>query len=412
MYNKMNKSIEQQLKILGDRTVDLISREELFKKLEQAEKNQKPLRVKYGADPSAPDVHLGHVVGLNKLREFQQLGHTVIFIIGDFTGMIGDPSGRSEIRKPLSRETIMANARTYQKQIFKVLDPRRTEIRFNSEWLGKMALEEILKLSSRITVAQMLMRDDFQKRYTDNQPISLTEFLYPLIQGYDSIVVEADVEVGGTDQLFNLLIGRDLQKAFGKEPQVIMTLPLLVGLDGVKKMSKSLNNYIGINESAREIFGKVMSINDELMWRYFALILGRSKDEISTLRQAMDQGKQHPRMVKDDLARQIVALFHPGTAAEAASQEFKRIFSEHKLPDTIPTVKIPMSRRNNGKLLIVPLLVTAGLATSKGASRRLIQQGAVKVNSEKVEDINAELVVPENCIIQAGKRAFARIVSG
>jgi len=398
----MNIPIEKQLEILAARSVDLVSRAELRRKLETAAAAKRPLRVKYGADPSAPDIHLGHVVGLNKLREFQDLGHTVVFIIGDFTGMIGDPSGRSETRKPLSREQVDANAKTYQDQIFKVLDRARTEVRFNSEWCAGLGFPDVLRLTAHVTVAQMLARDDFQKRFKENQPISVVEFLYPVIQGYDSVKVDADIEVGGTDQLFNLLVGRDLQKAFGKEQQVVLTLPLLEGLDGVRKMSKSLGNYVGVTESTREMFGKIMSIPDTLMGRYAELVLGRPE-------QAKDE--RHPRQVKDELAQAIVARFHSPEAAQAASTEFARVFAEHKQPDEIPTVVIPMARRKDGKLGIMALLVAAGLAESNGAARRLVQQGAVKIGETKITDIAAELAIPEGTVIQAGKRAFARIVS-
>ena len=401
----MNIPIDRQLDILTARSVDLVSRAELRRKLEASAAAKRPLRVKYGADPSAPDIHLGHVVGLNKLREFQDLGHTVVFIIGDFTGMIGDPSGRSETRKPLSREQVAFNAQTYQDQVFKVLDRARTEVRFNSERCAPLAFPDVLRLTAHVTVAQMLSRDDFQKRFKDNQPISVVEFLYPVIQGYDSVRVDADVEIGGTDQLFNLLVGRDLQKAFGKEQQVVLTLPLLEGLDGVRKMSKSLGNYVGITESPREMFGKIMSIPDALIGRYAALVLGRPE-------QASVAGdERHPRQVKDELAQAVVARFHGPDAARSASAEFARVFAEHKQPDEIPTVVIPMARRKDGKLGVMALLVAAGLAESNGAARRLVQQGAVKIGETKITAITAELAIPEGSVVQAGKRAFARIVS-
>lgn len=406
------EEIDRQLDVITARTVNLISQEDLRKKIQKALETHKPLRVKYGADPSAPDIHLGHVVALNKLREFQELGHTVVFIIGDFTGIIGDPSGRSETRSPLSRDTIQANAKTYQDQVFRILDPGQTEIRFNSEWCASLSFEDVLRLSAQVTVAQMLARDDFQKRFAENQSISLVEFLYPLIQGYDSVMINADIEVGGTDQLFNLLVGRDLQKAFGKETQAVMTLPLLEGLDGVKKMSKSLGNYVAVNEPPREMFGKIMSIHDNLMWRYYSLILCKSDSDIQAMRQAVEQGKQHPRDIKDALAQEVVARFYGADAARTVSEEFERVFSEHKLPDTIPFLTIPMSQRKNGRLWIVSLLVSAGLADSNSAARRLIQQGAVTVDGEKISDVQAELKIPDGCIIQAGKRGFARIISG
>lgn len=406
---EMNIPIERQFEIIANRAVDLVSRDELRRKLENSIAQNKPLRIKYGADPSAPDIHLGHVVGLKKLREFQDLGHTVVFIIGDFTGMIGDPTGRSETRRPLSREEITANARTYQEQVFRVLDQERTEVCFNSEWCAGLNFEGVLKLSARVTVAQMLARDDFQKRFRENQPISIIEFIYPIIQGYDSVMVEADVEVGGTDQLFNLLVGRDLQKSFGCEQQVVLTLPLLEGLDGVKKMSKSLGNYIGISEPPKEIFGKIMSIPDELMWRYFSLVLCRKESDMENLRKAVAAGQRHPRDVKDELARDIVAAFHGKDAAKAASEEFSRVFSEHKLPDEISTASIPAGDLANGKMRIVALLVAAGLAESKSAARRLVQQGAVKFEGQKITNVDAEITVGNGNILQAGKRGIARL---
>ncbi|MDD5483330.1 MAG: tyrosine--tRNA ligase [Kiritimatiellae bacterium] len=404
-----NMDAERQLEIIAGRTVNLVSKEELRRKLENSIASQRPLRVKYGADPSAPDIHVGHVVALKKLREFQDLGHTVVFIIGDFTAMIGDPSGRSETRKPLAREEVTANAKTYQEQVRRILDPARTEVHFNSEWLANMTFDNVLKLSARLTVAQMLAREDFQKRFRENLPISIVEFTYPIIQGYDSVMVEADVEVGGTDQLFNLLIGRDLQKSFGCAQQVIMTLPLLEGLDGVKKMSKSLGNYIGITEPAREIFGKVMSIPDELMWRYFSLVLCRRDVEVQSLREAMAAGKRHPRELKDELAREITAMFHGRDAARAASEEFARVFSGHKLPDAIPAANIPAASLKDGKAGIVALLAAAGLAESKSAARRLVQQGAVKIEGRKITDVNAEIAVADENILQAGKRGIVRL---
>lgn len=407
----MKTTLDQQLEIITTHSVDLVSRDELRTKLERATAERRPLRIKYGADPSAPDIHLGHVVGLNKLRELQDLGHTVVFIIGDFTGMIGDPSGQSETRQPLSRDQIQANAQTYQTQIFRILDPQRVEIHFNSEWCAGMIFADVLKLSGHVTVAQMLTRNDFQQRFADNNPISLIEFLYPLIQAYDSVMINADIELGGTDQLFNLLVGRDLQKAYGQTPQVALTLPLLEGLDGTRKMSKSLGNYVGINEPAREMFGKLMSIPDSLIWPYDTLVLCRPETEIAATRQAVENGTRHPRQVKDELARRIVARFHGKTAADAAAEEFLRVFSKHKLPDTIPAITIPIAQRKNGKLWIVSLLVSAGLAESNGTARRLIQQGAVKVGDEKISDVQTELDIPDGCVVQAGKRGFVRILS-
>ncbi len=408
----MNIPAERQLERLAARSVDLVSRAELSRKLEAAAAAGRPLRVKYGADPSAPDIHLGHVVVLTKLREFQDLGHTVVFIIGDFTGLIGDPSGRSDTRPTLSREQIAAHARTYQEQVFRVLDPARTEVRFNSEWCAGLAFEDALRLAGRATVAQLLARDDFQKRFRENHPISLVEFLYPIVQGYDSVQVRADVELGGTDQLFNLLMGRDLQKAFGQEPQVALTLPLLEGLDGARKMSKSLGNYVGITEPPREMFGKLMSIPDALIPRYASLALGRPESETEALREALARGARHPRDAKDELARALVARFHSPEAAAAASAEFARIFREGQAPDDIPEVRLPASLCQDGKTWIVALLVHAGLADSRGAARRLVEQGAVKVGGARITDPGAAIEIPDGCVIQAGKRRFARIVSG
>jgi len=400
-----NKEVERQISILADRTVDLHSVHELRGKLERSLAENRPLRVKLGADPSAPDIHLGHVVPLNKLREFQDLGHLVVFIIGDFTGMIGDPSGKSATRPQLTREQVMANAKSYQEQVFKVLDPEKTEIRFNSEWHAPMTFEDVIRLSAHVTVAQILARDDFAKRYAASQPISLVEFLYPLVQAYDSVMIRADVELGGTDQLFNLLLGRELQKTYSQEPQIVMTLPLIEGLDGVNKMSKSLGNYIGVNEPAREIYGKAMSVSDALMWRYFSLILCMPQDEIAEIKKAVETGARHPRDVKDELARKLVAKFHDEAAAAQASDEFKRIFSQNQLPDDVP--EVAMAGEKSG---IVDLLVNAKLAPSRGEARRLIEQGGVKIDDEKVSDIHAEIPLKTGMIIRAGKRKFAKIV--
>jgi tyrosyl-tRNA synthetase len=376
------------------RATDLISREELARKLGAG----RPLRIKYGADPSAPDLHLGHVVGLNKLREFQEAGHTVVFIIGDFTAMIGDPSGRSQTRKPLSREQVRVNAESYQRQVFKILDPARTEMRFNSEWLGPMGFEEVVRLSAKVTVAQMLAREDFANRYRSNAPISLVEFLYPLIQAYDSVMVKADVELGGTDQLFNLLLGRELQKEMGQESQVVMTLPLLEGLDGVQKMSKSLGNYIGVTEAPQEMFGKVMSISDDLMWRYFALVLCAPAADIERLLTL------HPRAAKDELARRVVERFHGAAAGRAASEEFARVFSQSELPAEIPEFALP-----EGAVGLVHLLVQCKLAASNSEARRLVEQGAVRLDDVRMTDSKAQVQVRKGLVIRSGKRGFARI---
>ena len=402
----MNPTTEPILDRLCARAVDVHLREELAAKL----KAGRPLRVKYGADPSAPDIHLGHVVGLNKLREFQDAGHTVVFIIGDFTAMIGDPSGRSKTRPPLSREQVDANAASYQEQVFKVLDRDRTEVRYNREWFGDMGFDEVIRLAAKVTVAQMLQRDDFAKRHADNQPISLVEFLYPLVQAYDSVMVEADVELGGTDQLFNLLLGREIQKQHGQEPQVVMTLPLLEGLDGVQKMSKSLDNYIGITEPPGEIFGKAMSVPDELMWRYFELVLARPADEVAGLRTAVEKGERHPREVKDELGRALVARFHSEAAAHEASAEFARVFSKGQLPDELPVVDVPAHLiEPDGTAGILNLIKAASFASSTSEARRLVTQGAVTYGEEKITDPSARPHVQEDAVLKVGKRKFARL---
>jgi len=397
-------NIDQQLELLTARHVDLFSKEELKKKLEIAAKEKRGLRIKYGADPSAPDIHLGHAVGLNKLREFQDAGHTVVFIIGDFTGMIGDPSGKSATRPALSREQVAANAESYKQQIFKILDPAKTEVRFNSEWLGGMKFEDVIRLSAHVTVAQLLARDDFSKRYADNRPISLVEFLYPLVQAYDSVMVKADVELGGTDQLFNLLLGRELQKVYGQYPQVVMTLPLIEGLDGVQKMSKSLGNYVGINESAKEMFGKLMSVSDELMWKYFLHILCRKPEEIKAMQAKVASGELHPRAVKDELGRCVVDRFVGAGEGQKASEEFARIFAQKELPDDMPDLKL------DGEIGIIDLVVKAGFASSTSEARRLVQQGGVKINDEAVTDVKAVITPVDGMILKVGKRKFARIV--
>jgi tyrosyl-tRNA synthetase len=403
--NVMNKQAEEIAGKLAHRSVDLVSFDELKSKLELSAREKRPLRIKYGADPSAPDIHLGHVVGLNKLREFQEQGHVVIFLIGDFTGMIGDPSGRSQTRKPLSRDQVQANAKSYENQVFKILDPTLTEIRFNSEWCSPMKFEDVIRLSGHVTVAQMLARDDFSKRYAANQPISLVEFMYPLIQAYDSVVLKADVELGGTDQLFNMLLGRELQKAFGQQPQVVITLPLLEGLDGVNKMSKSLGNYIGITEMPKEVFGKVMSVSDDLMWRYFSLVLCMPEEEIELLRQAVQSGQRHPRDIKDELARSVVAKFHGPDAGQAESAEFARVFSKKELPSDIPVLELTAAGAT-----LIEALVKAGLAESNSEARRLIQQGAVEVGGQKITDPKARPDMPDGTIIRCGKRGFAKVV--
>ncbi|MBN2162992.1 MAG: tyrosine--tRNA ligase [Pontiellaceae bacterium] len=402
-------NIEEQLDFLSARAVDFINRDDMKKKLEKAQSEGRGLRIKYGADPSAPDIHLGHVVGLNKLREFQEAGHTVVFIIGDFTGMIGDPSGKSATRPALSREQVAKNAESYKQQVFKILDPEKTEVRFNSEWLGEMKFEDVIRLTAHVTVAQLLARDDFSKRYSENRPISLVEFLYPLVQAYDSVMVKADLELGGTDQLFNLLLGRELQKIMGQEPQCVMTLPLIEGLDGVNKMSKSLNNYVGVDETPRDMYGKLMSVPDDLMWKYFEYILCWPADKVKETHARVAGGELHPRAVKDMLGQEVVARFIGEDEAKAASEEFTRIFAKGDLPDEIPEVKVPAGVEMIG---LLNLMVLAKLANSNGEARRLIKQGAVKINDEKISDERAEIKPEDGMIIRSGKRGFAKVVIG
>ncbi|MDW8256477.1 MAG: tyrosine--tRNA ligase [Acidobacteriota bacterium] len=402
-------TIEEQLAYLKRGVVDLIREEDLRQKLERSRATGRPLRVKLGADPTAPDLHLGHTVVLRKLRQFQQLGHTVIFLIGDFTGMIGDPTGRSITRPPLSREEIEANAETYKQQVFKILDPERTVIEFNSRWLGALRSEDWIRLTAKVTVAQILERDDFQKRLRDGSPISLHELLYPVAQAYDSVVLQADVELGGTDQKFNLLVGRDLQREFGQEPQVIMTVPLLVGTDGVQKMSKSYGNYIGLTEPPEEMYGKLMSISDELMWTYYELLTDVPAEELARWRAGAETGSLNPRDVKAQLARRLVAEFHSEEAARRAEEEFNRVFRERGLPSEMPIFRLSASVGDRVEL--ARLLVQAGLAPSRREAQRLIEQGGVHVDGERIADPRAHIVVRSEFVLQVGRRRFLRVLS-
>lgn len=402
----IKKEARKQFEILKRRTVEVVTEEEFLRKLERSLATQVPLRVKLGVDPTAPDLHLGHTVVIHKLREFQELGHQVIFLIGDFTGMIGDPSGRSETRKPLTKEEVLRNAETYKRQIFKLLDPEKTVIEFNSRWASKMSAEELIHLAGRYTVARMLERDDFQKRTASGQPIGIHEFLYPLLQGYDSVMLKADVELGGTDQTFNLLVGRELQRDFGQEPQVIMTMPILEGLDGVQKMSKSLGNYIGIDEPAKEIYGKVMSIPDALMLRYYELVTHLPSEEVERIRQRLQEGLLHPREAKANLAKLLVSLYHGAEAAEKAQEEFNRVFRDKQAPEDLETVHIMAT----GQRLWLPLVLTrAGLTPSSSEARRLIQQGAVEVDGKRITDVNCELATDREYLVRVGKRKFKRV---
>jgi tyrosyl-tRNA synthetase len=395
-------SIQQQLEEIRRGSAELLIEAELVKKLSRG----KPLRIKAGFDPTAPDLHLGHTVLINKMRQFQQFGHEVIFLIGDFTGLIGDPTGRNATRPRLTPEDVAANARTYQEQIFKILDPARTVIEFNSKWLSNMPLPKFVEVAAQYTVARMLERDDFAKRYKAGQPISVHEFFYPLAQGYDSVALRADVELGGTDQKFNLLVGRQLQEAYGQEPQIVLTMPLLEGLDGVNKMSKSLGNYVGITEAPDAQFGKLMSVSDELMWRYFELLSFRPLKEIAGLRAAISGGR-NPRDVKFELAKEIVGRFHGVEAAERAQAEFIARFSQKSLPTDLPLQAI-ISGDPAGETLVAALKA-AGLASSNSEAVRKLAEGAVRVDGEKVIDRTVRLAVGTECILQVGPRRFARV---
>jgi tyrosyl-tRNA synthetase len=380
---------------------ELIVEEELARKLATGRK----LRVKLGLDPTAPDLHLGHTVVINKLRHFQELGHQVQFLIGDFTGMIGDPTGKNQTRPPLSREQILANAQSYRDQVFKILDPDRTQILFNSEWSDKLGAEGMIRLASRYTVARLLERDDFSKRFRGNQPIAVHELLYPLMQGYDSVAMRADVELGGTDQKFNLLVGRELQKDYGQEPQVILTMPLLEGLDGKEKMSKSLGNYVGIAEPPQEIFGKLMSVSDDLMWRYIELLSFEPLSTVGKWRSEVAAGA-NPREVKVRFAKEIVARFHGSQAAQAAEADFDQRFREGAMPENMPEVSV---KAPEGGILIGHLLKQAGLTPSTSEAQRMIDQGGVKLDGERVSDKSLKLMPGQTLVAQVGKRKFARI---
>lgn len=379
----------------------LASEAELAKKLEQ----NRPLRIKAGFDPTAPDLHLGHTVLINKMRQFQEFGHEVIFLIGDFTGMIGDPTGKNVTRQPLTPEAVAANAKTYKAQIFKILDPAKTRVVFNSEWMGQMNAADMVQLAAKHTVARMLERDDFHKRYQGNQPIAIHEFLYPLVQGYDSVALKADAELGGTDQKFNLLVGRQLQEHYGQPPQVILTMPILEGLDGVQKMSKSLNNYIGIQEPPGEMFGKIMSISDDLMWRYFELLSFRPMADVESLRKAIADG-HNPRDVKFELAAEIVARFHDQTAAQAAQAEFIARFQQGAIPDDMPALELATE---NGSLAVAHILKAAKLTASTSDAHRLVAQGGVKMDGERLDDSRREIPAGSSHVFQVGKRKFARV---
>jgi tyrosyl-tRNA synthetase len=398
------EQIDENLAILKRGCDEILLESELIEKL----KKGKPLRIKAGFDPTAPDLHLGHTVLINKLRQFQNLGHEVLFLIGDFTGMIGDPTGKSTTRPPLTRDEVIENARTYEQQIFKILDPERTLVMFNSSWMNEMNVTDLIQLAAKHTVARMLERDDFDKRYKSGQPIAIHEFLYPLIQGYDSVAMKADVELGGTDQKFNLLVGRELQKHYGQDPQIVMTMPILEGLDGVQKMSKSLNNYIGIHEAPDEMFGKIMSISDDLMWRYFELLSFKSDAEIEQFKTAVAEGT-NPRDVKFKLAEEIIERFHDKAAAQKAMENFIARFQKGAMPEDIPEATVAATE---GEIPIANLLKQANLVNSTSDAMRMIKQGAVKIDGDRIEDPKLQIKIGTCHVYQVGKRRFAKVTVG
>ncbi len=406
LSNTERAEFERQLAILSSGAVDIIPADELKAKLANSIREQRPLRIKLGLDPSAPDIHLGHTVVIRKLRQFQDLGHQVQLVIGDFTGRIGDPTGRSEVRKQLTEEQIQANARTYVQQYGKILDMERTKLYFNSEWLAPLTFEDVIRLASAMTLARMLERDDFHKRYTENLPISLHEFFYPLMQGYDSVALETDIELGGTDQTFNLLVGRNLQREHGLAEQVAMTMPLLEGLDGVQKMSKSLGNYIGVNDAPEQMYGKTMSVPDELMLRYYELTTDIGPEELAELKAGLADGSVHPRDAKMRLAHKIVSMYHGPQAAAEAEQHFRTVFQQGALPEDIPEqIWVGEPTAN-----IIDLLQEAKLVPSRSEARRMVEQGAVRVNEERVADSKQEFALGSGLVIQVGKRKFVRLI--
>lgn len=399
-------TVADQLALLRRGAVEILLEEELAAKIQRSLKTGQPLRIKAGFDPTAPDLHLGHTVLIQKLKHFQELGHQVIFLIGDFTGMIGDPSGKSETRKPLTEAEVQANAKTYERQIYKILDPDKTQVDFNSRWMKPMSAQGLIELAAKHTVARMLEREDFHQRFSNHAPISIHEFLYPLIQGYDSVALRADVELGGTDQKFNLLVGRELQREYGQEPQVVLTMPLLEGLDGVNKMSKSLGNYVGIDEPPQEMFGKLMSISDDLMGRYYELLSDLSVAELGRLKEALASGALHPRLAKENLAKEIVARYHSPAAAEEAARQFAAIFREGALPEEIDQVQLKISESS---LWLPKVIQQAGLAASTSEARRLIQQGGVHLDGVKVSDVDLQLPAGQEYLLRVGKRKFKRV---
>ena len=399
-------SVAEQLALIRRGAVEILVEEELAAKLKRSRETGQPLRIKAGFDPTAPDLHLGHTVLIHKLKHFQELGHQVIFLIGDFTGMIGDPTGKSETRKALTEAEVAENARTYERQIFKILAPEKTIVDFNSRWLKPMSAQGLIELAAKHTVARMLEREDFHQRFLNHAPISIHEFLYPLIQGYDSVALQADVELGGTDQKFNLLVGRELQREYGQEPQVVLTMPLLEGLDGVNKMSKSLGNYVGIDEPPQEMFGKIMSISDELMLRYYELLSDLTVAELERLKGDLASGSLHPRLAKENLAKEMVARYHTPAAAQDAARQFAAIFREGALPEDIEEVHLLATEP---AVWLPKVLQQAGLTGSTSEARRLIQQGGVQVDGVKVSDVEMHLKTGETYLLRAGKRKFKRV---
>jgi tyrosyl-tRNA synthetase len=402
----MNYTIDEQISLIERGAVDVVSRDDMVRKLQKSGESGVPLKIKAGFDPTAPDLHLGHTVLIQKMKHFQDLGHDIYFLIGDFTGMIGDPTGKSETRKPLTLDDVARNAETYKEQIFKILDPEKTTVVFNSTWLGKLTSYDMIKLASQLTVARMLEREDFRVRFENEKPISIHEFMYPLIQGYDSVALEADVELGGTDQLFNLLMGRDLQRSWNQEPQVVITMPLLEGLDGVNKMSKSLGNYIGITESVDDIYGKVLSISDTLMFRYYELLSDLSAAEIEILSQDMQKGRIHPKEVKKKLARELTSRFYGEEESARAEESFEQVFKHHGLPENIPELIL---QKADGEIWLPKLIAEAGLTGSTSEARRLIKPQAVTLDGEKVLDTGLSVQPDQDVLVKVGKRRFAKI---
>ena len=399
--------VKEQLEIIRRGVEELISEEEMVRKLENSIKTHQPLRIKQGFDPTAPDIHLGHTVGIRKLRQFQDLGHTIVLIIGDYTGLVGDPSGKNETRPRLQYETLMKNAETYENQFFKILDRSKTEIHYNGEWFAKMKFDEIMNLAAKFTVARILERDDFTKRYKEGNPISLHEFFYPLMQGYDSVAIKADVELGATEQKFNLLTARDVQREYGQEPQVILTLPVLEGIDGGQRMSKSLGNYIGIDDEPDEMYGKIMSIPDNLILKYFTLVTDYSLAQLQEVKRRLNDGQTNPMVLKKELARAIIKMYHSESAARQAEQNFEQIFSKKEIPDDIEEIIIPSSDLPKP---LVKLLTECGAVSSNGEARRLIQQGGVRINDEKISDINYAIQNKGEYITKVGKRRFFKFI--